>query len=43
MAKMRVVQVGRKGGLLELVERELPEPKRGGVRIRATGLRRLPQ
>ena len=34
MAKMRVVQVPHKGGPFELVERELPEPKRGEVRIR---------
>jgi len=34
MAKMRVVQVAHKGGPLELVERELPEPKRGEVRVK---------
>jgi D-arabinose 1-dehydrogenase-like Zn-dependent alcohol dehydrogenase len=34
MAKMRVVQVGRKGGPFELVERELPQPRRGEVRIK---------
>jgi D-arabinose 1-dehydrogenase-like Zn-dependent alcohol dehydrogenase len=33
MAKMRVVQVARKGGPLELVERELPEPGPGEVRV----------
>jgi D-arabinose 1-dehydrogenase-like Zn-dependent alcohol dehydrogenase len=34
MAKMRAVQVARAGGPLELVERELPEPTRGEVRVR---------
>jgi D-arabinose 1-dehydrogenase-like Zn-dependent alcohol dehydrogenase len=34
MAKIRVVQVPRKGAPFELVERELPEPKSGEVRIR---------
>ncbi|MGH7118584.1 MAG: alcohol dehydrogenase [Acetobacteraceae bacterium] len=34
MAKMRAVQVARAGGPLELVEREVPEPSRGEVRIR---------
>ena len=34
MAKMRAVQVTRAGGPLELVERDLPEPARGEVRIR---------
>ena len=34
MAKMRVVQIPRKGGPFELVERDLPEPKSGEVRIR---------
>jgi D-arabinose 1-dehydrogenase-like Zn-dependent alcohol dehydrogenase len=34
MAKMRAVQVARAGGALELVERDIPEPKRGEVRIR---------
>jgi D-arabinose 1-dehydrogenase-like Zn-dependent alcohol dehydrogenase len=31
---MRVIQVARKGGPLELVERELPQPKQGEVRIK---------
>ena len=34
MAKMRAVQVARPGGPLELVEREIPEPAAGAVRIR---------
>src|SRR6516164_744639 len=32
--KMRVVQVPRAGGPLELVEREIPEPERGWVRVK---------
>lgn len=34
MAKMRAVQIARAGGPLELVERDIPEPGRGQVRIR---------
>ncbi len=34
MAKMRAVQVSRAGGPFELVEREIPEPGAGSVRIR---------
>ena len=34
MAKMRAVQVARAGGALELVERDMPEPARGEVRVR---------
>jgi D-arabinose 1-dehydrogenase-like Zn-dependent alcohol dehydrogenase len=34
MPKMRVVQVARKGGPFELVEREVPQPKPGEVRIK---------
>ena len=34
MAKMRAVQVVRAGGPLEIVEREVPEPARGEVRVR---------
>ncbi len=34
VAKMQAVQVGRAGGSLELVEREVPEPARGEVRLR---------
>lgn len=34
MSKMRVVQVTRPGGSLELVEREIPEPGVGHVRIK---------
>jgi D-arabinose 1-dehydrogenase-like Zn-dependent alcohol dehydrogenase len=34
MATMRVMQVPRKGGAFELVERPLPEPKAGEVRIK---------
>ncbi len=34
MAKMRAVQVPRAGGPLELVEREIPEPGPGTVRIK---------
>ncbi len=33
MSKMRVVQVGRPNGALELVERDIPEPGPGSVRI----------
>jgi len=31
---MRVVQVPRAGGPLELVERDIPEPERGWVRVK---------
>src|SRR5690348_2582740 len=34
MSKMRVVQVSRAGGPLELVERDIPEPERGWVRVK---------
>ena len=34
MAKMRAVQVARVGGPLEIVEREIPEPGPGSVRIK---------
>ena len=34
MSKMRVVQVTRPGGPLELIEREIPEPDVGHVRIK---------
>jgi D-arabinose 1-dehydrogenase-like Zn-dependent alcohol dehydrogenase len=34
MAKMRAVQVPKPGGALELVEREIPQPGAGQVRIR---------
>ena len=34
MAKMRAVQAARGGGPLELVERDVPEPGRGEVRVR---------
>jgi D-arabinose 1-dehydrogenase-like Zn-dependent alcohol dehydrogenase len=34
MAKMRVVQVAKAGGPLELVEREIPVPRAGTVRIK---------
>jgi D-arabinose 1-dehydrogenase-like Zn-dependent alcohol dehydrogenase len=34
MTKMRAVQVSRPGGSLDLVEREIPEPGAGSVRIR---------
>lgn len=34
MPTMRAVQVARKGGPFELVERELPEPKPGEVRVK---------
>jgi D-arabinose 1-dehydrogenase-like Zn-dependent alcohol dehydrogenase len=34
MAKMRAVQVSRAGGPLEMVEREVPSPPRGYVRVR---------
>jgi len=34
MTKMRAVQVTRPGGPLELVQREIPEPATGSVRIR---------
>src|SRR5512132_519974 len=34
MPKIRVVQVGKKGGPLELVERELPQPRPGEVRVK---------
>jgi Alcohol dehydrogenase GroES-like domain len=33
MAKMRAVQVARAGGSLEFVERDVPEPARGEVRV----------
>ncbi len=34
MPKMRAVQVSRAGGPLEIVEREIPEPGSGWVRIK---------
>jgi D-arabinose 1-dehydrogenase-like Zn-dependent alcohol dehydrogenase len=34
MSKMRAVQVAQPGGLFELVEREVPEPGAGSVRVR---------
>ncbi|MGZ3406623.1 MAG: alcohol dehydrogenase catalytic domain-containing protein [Polyangia bacterium] len=34
MAKMRAVQVSRREGALELVERDIPEPRPGTVRIK---------
>ena len=34
MGKMRAVQVAQSGGALELVEREIPEPTQGEVRVR---------
>jgi D-arabinose 1-dehydrogenase-like Zn-dependent alcohol dehydrogenase len=34
MPKMRAIQVAKKGGALELVERELPQPDRGEVRVK---------
>jgi D-arabinose 1-dehydrogenase-like Zn-dependent alcohol dehydrogenase len=34
MAKMRAVQVSRAGGPLEMVEREIPEPGAGTVRVK---------
>ena len=34
MSKMRVVQVARANGPLELVEREIPQPGPGTVRVR---------
>lgn len=41
MPKIRVVQVKKKGGPFELVERELPQPKPGEVRVKvqACGVR----
>ena len=36
MAKMRVVQVPRSNGPLELVERDIPEPGTGAVRIKVS-------
>jgi D-arabinose 1-dehydrogenase-like Zn-dependent alcohol dehydrogenase len=34
MAKMRAVQVARAGGPLEMIEREIPEPNPGEVRVK---------
>jgi D-arabinose 1-dehydrogenase-like Zn-dependent alcohol dehydrogenase len=34
LAPMRVVQVSRPGGNFEIVEREIPEPERGQVRVK---------
>lgn len=34
MAKMRAVQVPRPGGPFEIVERDIPEPARGSVRVK---------
>ena len=34
MAKMRVVQVPRAGGAFEIVERDIPEPESGMVRVK---------
>lgn len=34
MPTMRAIQFGKKSGPLELVERELPQPRRGEVRVK---------
>src|SRR5260370_31886762 len=34
MAKMRVVQISRRGGPLEMAEREIPQPRAGTVRMK---------
>jgi D-arabinose 1-dehydrogenase-like Zn-dependent alcohol dehydrogenase len=34
MAKMRAVQVAKAGGPLELVEKEIPQPAAGQVRVK---------
>jgi D-arabinose 1-dehydrogenase-like Zn-dependent alcohol dehydrogenase len=34
MPKMRAIEIAKKGGPLELVERELPQPGRGEVRVK---------
>jgi D-arabinose 1-dehydrogenase-like Zn-dependent alcohol dehydrogenase len=39
MPTMRAVQVSRPGGLLELVERPILEPRPGSVRIRVQACR----
>ena len=41
MAKMRALQVARAGGPLELVERDVAEPARGGTTLRHMG--KVPQ
>ena len=43
MSKIRVVQVSKPGGALELVERDVPQPGRGEVRLPGRGMRDLPQ
>ena len=39
MSKMRVVQVTRPNGLFEIVEREIPEPGAGQVRVQSRNAR----
>ena len=39
MSSMRVIQVAAKGGAFELVERALPEPGRGEVRVKVAARR----
>lgn len=34
MARMKAVQVSKPGGPFEMVEREIPEPARGHVRVK---------
>jgi D-arabinose 1-dehydrogenase-like Zn-dependent alcohol dehydrogenase len=42
-SKMKVVQVSKAKGDFEIVERDIPFPGPGQVRIRVLGLRRVPQ
>ena len=43
MPSMRAVRVSKRGGPLEVVERPIPEPAAGEVRVKVEGVRRLPQ
>ena len=43
MGKMRAVQVAQAGGALELVERKMPEPMQGEVRVRVEACGVCPQ
>ena len=43
VATMKIAVIPKPGADFELVEREIPEPGAGQVRIKVKGLRRLPQ
>ena len=43
MARMKAIQAAGPGADWDLVERDIPQPEVGQVRIKSRGLRRLPQ